>query len=170
MKNSKLIIIVTIFTIFVQSCVNKTVTSSGGVAKASTNVPVNQNGRTIEQENIIARLQMDNKPGSIKHLYVISSYSGQVLIYSTVKGKVTSSGKRISPVSVVYTSNSNVYSYNPDLIQDDGTYGTSSEYIYWWDTKNVYHQLYPQGGQIITLSDQPLAVKNVIMNFELNQN
>lgn len=53
------------------------------------------------EENIAKKLTEDNKIGSIKYLYIVSAYSGDVLIYSTVKGKVTSSGKRISPYSVV---------------------------------------------------------------------
>lgn len=141
--------------------------SRSGVEETSTTVETDLNGKTIEQNNIINRLAEDNKPGSIKHLYVISSYSGEVLIYSTVKGKVTSSGKRISPTQQVYSGDYERW-YNPDMIQDDGTYGSSVEYIYWWDSKGIFHQHYPTGGQIIHISNQPLAVKSVTLNFELN--
>lgn len=120
---------------------------------------------------------MDNEPGSIKHLYVISAYSGQVLIYSTVKGKVTSSGKRLNPYSVSVTSGE--YNYNEgipvtidgkqyttgEVLQDDGTYGSSSEYIYWWDTNGKYHQQYMSSGIILHVSDQPLVVKGIIINM-----
>ena len=65
--------------------------STSGVQKATVNVAVNpRTGRTVEQDNIAGRLKMDNTPGSIKHLYVIAPESGQVIIYSTVQGKVTS--------------------------------------------------------------------------------
>ncbi len=99
----------------------------------------------------------------------MSAYSGEVLIYSTVKGKVTSSSKRISPTQQVIDFDNTAYtSYNPDVIQDDGTYGSSVEYIYWWDSKGIFHQHYPTGGQIIHISNQPLAVKSVTLNLELN--
>ena len=74
--------------------------SDSGVTKATTKIKTNPDGTTVEQKNIIERLKRDNDIGSIKHLYVISSYTGDVLQYSTVKGKVTSGGKRLSPKTV----------------------------------------------------------------------
>src|SRR5256885_1001889 len=75
--------------------------SASGVSKATVHVDVDPTtGMTTEQSNIRNRLVEDNKPGSVKHLYIISPDSGQVLIYSTVRGKVTSSGKRLSPRTV----------------------------------------------------------------------
>jgi hypothetical protein len=56
-----------------------------------------------------------------------------------------------------------------EVIQDDGTYGTSVDYIYWWDSKGVYHQQYITGGMIVHLSDQPLAVRSVVLNMELSK-
>lgn len=152
--------------------------SASGVEKAEVTVPTDQSGLTAEQKNIRDRLLEDNKPGSVKHLYVISAYSGQVIIYSTVRGKVTSGGKRITPTSV--SSNECEGSFIPvdingrkyrtaEVLQDDGTYGQSSEYLYWWDTKGVYHQHYVSGGQIVHVSNQPLAVKSIVINMEMSQ-
>lgn len=153
--------------------------SASGVAKATVHVPTNSDGLTTEQQNIAERLLSDNKPGSVKHLYVISAYSGQVIIYSTVRGKVTSSGKRLTPTSVVVGANGTDkrpgFSTSFDdvvtseVLQDDGTYGQSSEYIYWWDTKGVFHQHYVSGGQILHISSEPLAVKGIIINMEITQ-
>lgn len=144
--------------------------AKSGVSETTTKVQTDLNGKTIEQNNIIHRLQEDNKPGSIKHLYVISNYSGQVLLYSTVKGKVTSSGKRLSPTMLAETgTSSHHYTYNPDLIQDDGTYGSSIEYIYWWDSKGIYHQHIPNGGSFIHISNEPIVVKSITLNLELNK-
>lgn len=139
-----------------------------GVREAVAQVPVQANGLTVEQRNIQNRLKQDNQPGSIKHLYIISAYSGQVLLYSTVDGKVTSSGKRLSPVSksvIMRGTIESTLTYNPDLIQDDGTYGSSSEYVYWWDTKGIYYQHYVTGGEIFIISSQPLAVKQILINL-----
>lgn len=149
-------------------------TSDSGIAKASVRVPVGSDGLTTEQRNVANRLKMDNMPGSIKHLYIISAYSGQVLIYSTVKGKVTSSGKRLGPLTV--TNAGNLYDmqvqingqsyYTNEVEQDDGTYGSSVDYIYWWDVRGIYHQQYITGGMIVHISDQPLSVKSVVINME----
>lgn len=152
--------------------------SASGVTQARVQVPTDLNGSTIEQNNIKNRLLEDNKPGAIKHLYIISAYSGDVIMYSTVKGKVTSAGKRLSPTSVLDNGNSamrNTYGFDVDIdgsrrttevLQDDGTYGTSVEYVYWWDSKGIYHQQYITGGMMMHISSQPIAVKKVIINLE----
>lgn len=158
--------------------------SASGVKKADVHVQTNADGLTTEQQNIRDRILEDNKPGSIKHLYVISAYSGQVIIYSTVRGKVTSGSKRLTPTEVAaidgeYVDNDlmgipvtigNRNYRTPEVLQDDGTYGSSTEYLYWWDTKGVYHQHYVSGGQILHVSNQPLAVKGIIINMEIIQN
>ena len=154
--------------------------SASGVNKTTVKVPVGPDGLTTEQRNVAERLKRDNDPGSIKHLYVISAYSGQVLIYSTVKGKVTSSGKRLTPTSVVGGNNGNgwyggfVVDIGPsrmittEVLQDDGVYGSSVEYLFWFDTRGIYHQHYVQGGQILHVSSEPIAVKSVIINMEIS--
>lgn len=142
--------------------------SSSGVQKAEVKVPTSSDGLTVEQQNVRARLLVDNKIGALKHLYIISPESGVVLLYSTVRGKVTSSGKRLTPRSVVATDSyyssgfevkigSNTERTN-EVLQDDGTYGDSDPYIYWWDARNIYHQHFMTGGQIVHLSDQTLRV------------
>lgn len=157
---------------------NRRPQSVSGVTKAEVKVQTQASGLTIEQQNIEDRLLNDNKPGSIKHLYVISAYSGQVIIYSTVRGKVTSGGKRLTPTTLTGSGeygdwinvNINGYTYRTaEVLQDDGAYGQSMDYLYWWDTKGVYHQHYVSGGQIVHISDQPLAVKGIIINMELTQ-
>lgn len=140
------------------------------VKKATANVEVGADGMTSEQVNVKRRLEEDNKIGAIKHLYIISAYSGQTILYSTVKGKVTSSSKRLtSPVSFVRGLGGG--GYRADFIaprmSDDGTYGSSVPYLYWWDTAGKYHQHYPSGGQIIHVSDQAVRAKSVTMNVEV---
>ena len=133
---------------------SETIVSDTGVQRVEADVRPGADGLTVEQKNISNRLAMDNKPGSIKHLYILSAYSGQVLIYSTVQGKVTSSGKRLTPLTVsdawpeatsVRWEGMPVNLFGRDRIttevmQDDGTFGSSVEYLYWWDSKGTYHQ------------------------------
>jgi prepilin-type N-terminal cleavage/methylation domain-containing protein len=156
--------------------------SSTGVQKADANVQLQSSGLTVEQENIKRRIELENAPGSIKHLYIISAYSGQVLVYSTVKGKVSSSGKRLSPYSVAAIdaqyvgSEHNGIAVNiggkihrtAEVLQDDGTYGHSIPYLFWWDAQGRYHQHYVSGGQILHISDQPVAAKSIVLNMELS--
>lgn len=153
-------------------------TSRSGVQIANATVNTGQNGLTIEQENIQRRLQFENKTGSIKHLYVISPYTGQTLIYSTVKGKVTSSGKRLSP-KYSTANNGDIRGsddatrvngkWTNEIINDTGTFGSSIPYIYWWDVNGRYHQHFISGGQIVHISNKPIAVKAVIINMEIMQ-
>jgi hypothetical protein len=154
----------------------QTASNNPVVHKVDVAVKPGADGLTAEQRNIQARLIEDNKSGAIKHLYVISPYSGQVILYSTVKGKVTSGGKRLSPTNVAVIrcgqncSDLPGYDFNGhetgEVLQDDGTYGTSGDYLYWWDVRGSYHQHYLTGGQIVTISDQPLPVKSVTINIE----
>lgn len=156
--------------------------SSSGVKKTDARVKVQASGLTVEQENIKKRIELENMPGSIKHLYIMSAYSGQVLIYSTIKGKVTSSGKRLTPYMITNTNPEGIKMAKPfwfsidgtdyatlEVLQDDGTYGNSIDYLYWFDSNNRYHQHYLSGGQIVHVSDQPLVVKNVILNMEITE-
>lgn len=152
--------------------------SDSGVKKATTKIKTNPDGTTIEQKNIIERLKRDNDIGSIKHLYVISSYTGDVLQYSTVKGKVTSGGKRLSPKTVNGNGNSIGYSntvklngttYTTDEVLDDGgAYGDSGNYLFWFDTQGNYHQYYPSGGTYLEICDRPLRVKKTNFSITLN--
>lgn len=186
MSNRVILILLAItapLTLMANSCQDgsKPMKSASGVQQAHVELAVGPDGKTTEQRNVADRLTEDNKPGAIKHLYVISPYSGQVIIYSTVRGKVTSSSKRLTPTSVaaqdgqyvgdrhygILVNIGGLEKYTSEVLQDDGTYGTSDPYIYWFDQQGRYRQHYMTGGQIIHVSDQPLAVKSVTINMEL---
>lgn len=156
------------------------VVSRGGVKIAQASIQVGSDGLTVEQRNIKSRLEMDNKPGAIKHLYIISPLSGQCILYSSVKGKVTSSGKRLSPYTVTgrpanlsdgqlnggpVVNVGNQQFHTTEVLQDDGTYGSSIDYIYWWDQRGVYHQHYVTS-QIVHISTEPIPLRNVVINVE----
>lgn len=158
--------------------------SRSGVSEAYVKVHTDSDGHTVEQKNIMERLTRDNAPGSIKHLYVISAYSGQVLIYSTVRGKVTSSGKRLSPTSVISNGETRDSRYyfggipvkigntdhlTTEVLQDDGSYGSSGEYLYWFTADGRYFQTYLSGGNMVMVSDQPLSPKSVTINLETSK-
>lgn len=174
MKRASLVIATLTFSLcFLSGCDQAVQSVSGTKMAAAKKVKVGPDNLTTEQHNVSARIDMDNQPGAIKHLYVISAYSGQVLIYSTVRGKVTSSGKRLTPDRVDGTTNftfdiNGTSFFTNQVLGEDGTYGPSIEYLYWWDAKGVYHQHYVTGGQILHVSDQPLAVKGIVINMEIS--
>lgn len=147
--------------------------SDSGVSKARARVTTGADGLTTEQRNVKARVEEDNKPGAIKHLYLISPMSGDVLLYSTVHGKVTSGGKRLSPTTVV-TGGSGEWrergyrfdgKETSEVLQDDGTYGSSNPYIFWWDMRGVYHQHFI-GSAEIHVSSEPMNFPKIILNLE----
>lgn len=144
--------------------------SNSGVKKVSVKVKKNSQGHSVEQENIIKRLDMDNQPGSIKHLYLVNN-DGECILYSTVKGKVTSSGKRLTPYRVVaggsraqYGSRVSGFGVNfggrtfetNEVLQDDGTYGSSEKYIYWWSHTGQYYQYIKSMSLSVIISDKPV--------------
>ena len=155
--------------------------SNTGVAQATTTVTTDAEGHTNEQVNIIRRLVVDNTPGALKHLYIISVMSGDVLLYSPVEGKVTSSGKRLEPKTVsagrFRSGNYSSTSYGipvfvngtkhvtTEVPQADGTYGGSSEYIFWFTPSGVFHKHLLDGAQMVHISDQPLKVGHVTIDL-----
>lgn len=143
-------------------------------------VDTNEKGHTVEQENITERIRRDNEAGSLKHLYIISPYSGQVILYSAVKGKVTTGGKRLTPRTIEGVSGAEATStYMPtveiagrrywtkEVANEDGTYGGGdAPYLFWTTPTGQYHQHYLSGGAIVHVSDQPMPVKGVIITTE----
>ena len=133
---------------------NTGVKSTSGVSQTSVRVQVGSDGLTTEQRNVRDRLEEDNKPGAIKHFYVIAPRSGQVLIYSTVKGKVTSSGKRLAPRSVGVKDGKGVGS---DM------HGIPVPYVCWWDVTGVYPQHFFTVGQFNRIPSQPIPSPNGVV-------
>jgi len=147
--------------------------SASGVKKLTVKVQTGSDGLTAEQRNIKYKYDEDNKPGAIKHLYIVSAYSGDCILYSTVDGKVTSSGKRLSPTTVAagrycgipVVIGGQTY-YTSEVCQDDGTYGHSIPYLIWKDSRGFGHQHYVSGGQIIHITTQPMSWPKIILNLE----
>jgi hypothetical protein len=150
-------------------------------AQTLLNVKKDSKGLTLEQRNIIKSYEVENKPGAVKHLYVISPYNGKILLYSTVDGKVTSNTKGLTPSTIATVSRSQssgmiggmpvkVHGYSQksnEVMNESGTYGSSlPPYIYWWDVRGVYHKHYVTGGQMIHISNQPMVVRDVVINIE----
>lgn len=175
MRRSALIVLALSSIILVGCEWDTTPTSTTGVNKADAIVTPGADGLTVEQRNVKRRIEQENDPAAIKHIYVVSCNSGDCLLYSTAKGKVTSSGKRLSPYSVA-ASDAQSYGgiaidiagttyHTGEVIQDDGTYGHSIEYLFWFDTNGNYRQLYVPDNAMVIISSTPLRFPKIVLNI-----
>lgn len=155
--------------------------SDSGLTKATVvGVKTDKDGHSVEQNNIAKRILKDNEVGAVKHAYIISAYTGDILEYSTVVGKVTSGGKRLSPKTVNGngTNNSGWSNYvdiagtkytTDEVLDDGGAYGESSNYVFWFDAQGEYQQYFPSGGTFLRISERPLHIKKINFSVETVQ-
>ncbi len=133
--------------------------------KLATAVPLPNLSNSLERTNISKRLQMFDNPNKVSYIYLVSF--GKVMAFYTIKGKVTSGGKRLtSPQQQVDSSDCG--SGNCELVMEqpelDGTYGNSAPYIFFWTTDNVYVQWsgeYMEVDQPLQLTTTPELVRTV---------
>lgn len=85
-----------------------------------------------EIESITRRLELTSNPGLVGFILLLND-AGQPILYTTVKGKVTSGGKRLSNPGWCPM-------VNGDCPSDEGTFGSSNPYIYFWTEVGQYVQ------------------------------
>ncbi|KKR13300.1 MAG: hypothetical protein UT43_C0047G0003 [Parcubacteria group bacterium GW2011_GWC1_39_29] len=143
--------------------------ASGATQAKPTTVPKNSNGNTVEQQNVEDRLKVTQDPTKIMWIHLIS-LDGKILRRMPIRNKVTSSGKRLEPMTA--STYGNQYSsgslpayggyYTSELIGPDGTYGSSDPYIFWFDPMGRYHQWGTAGGLGYLLTDYPIDLANPV--------
>lgn len=117
-----------------------------------------------EIDNIQRRLDLTSSPGLLGYI-VLFNGTGAPIKYTTVKGKVTSGNKRLSRP----WSYENVWpEYNDgstyllvEAPSDEGTYGSSNPYIYFWTQSGEYVQWsgdYLYSDKPIRLSIAPVVI------------
>lgn len=120
---------------------------------------------SLERRNIKKRLQTFEDENKITYIYLVNY--GKVMAFYTVKGKITSGNKRLTSVQQQVDSkwcssgNCQMTMEAPEL---DGTYGSSSPYIFFWTTDGVYVQWsgdYMLADQPLKLTQQPELVQQV---------
>lgn len=107
-----------------------------------------------EIDNIKKRLQLTANPAAIGFIILLNE-AGQPIFYTSVKGKITSGGKRLTEpdrAGAFGAGQNNVVRAAPS---DEGTWGSSSPYIFFWTVDDQYiqwsgHYLY---------SDKPFRLK-----------
>jgi hypothetical protein len=131
-------------------------------------------GGTPAQQRIMKRSAEEAKTDVTRHLYVISPASGEVLMHSSVMGLVGSSSERLRPSRVETFQDSGGFSvpigadkfHVSEVMNENGTYGTTMPFIYWWDTRGVYHQHFLTEGQIIHVCAEPLSAKPALIDLD----
>jgi len=146
--------------------------ATGGATQVNNlgfDIPTNVKGRTMEQENIVRRLQVTTDPSKVLWIHLIA-LDGSIIRRMPVTSKVTSSGKRLEPRTADsstefgadfpgFRMGDNVYETN-EFLQADGTFGDSDAYIYWFDPMGRYHQWGTAGGLGYLLTDYPIDLQN----------
>jgi hypothetical protein len=148
-------------------------TSSSGAKTTNISndfrVSLNAEGKTTEQQNILDQKRVTSDPTKILWIHLVDM-NGRMYLRTPVRCKVTSSGKRLEPTSCAagmskgdgFTSHYGAVAPNnhrtTELIQIDGTYGSSDPYIYWFSPDNHYFQK----GDGYLLSDMPIDIKNPV--------
>jgi hypothetical protein len=151
-------------------------TASTGATQVTgfVSVPKNSQGHTVEQQNILDRIRVTTDPTKVMWIHMIS-LDGRIISRMAVRNKVTSSEKRLEPTHAGADSQGRLpkvpgtenWEYGgairtDELIQPDGTFGASDQYIFWFDPQGRYHQWGTAGGLGYLLTDYPIDLRNPI--------
>lgn len=94
-----------------------------------------------EIDNIKRRLELTSDPGLTGFILLLNEM-GQPIMYAGVKGKITSGGKRLTSPEQKWKLDCGQYC-GEDLgpaPSDEGTWGNSGEYVFFWTTAGQYIQ------------------------------
>ncbi len=148
--------------------------SQSGLTMKSVQLSPVKDDMSLEQFNIYQRYLHDNKIDALKYVYVIGS-NGQVCMNYQILGKVTSSGKRLTPRTVaayggefqnpgIRVTIANKNYETTEVIEDDGTYGDSMPYYYMWTTAGNYIQVIPTGMFLTVVADKQLTPTELVFS------
>lgn len=127
--------------------------------EAANSVVMTENA---EIDNIKRRIELTSNPGAMGFVLLMNE-AGQPIMYTGVKGKITSGGKRLTPQVQEWRIDRGEWSgtaLGPSPT-DEGTWGSSSEYIYFWTVNGQYMQWngkYLYSDKPFRLTVEPLVV------------
>lgn len=137
---------------------NSTKNVEASKAKAAANsIVFTANG---EIDNIKRRLILTSNPGQIGFIILLNQ-SGQPIYYTSVVGKVTSGSKRLTEPDRAGSYGSGTNNVVRAAPSDEGTWGSSDRYIYFWNADDQYIQWsgeYLYSDKPFRLDVKPLAV------------
>lgn len=134
-------------------------------AQAANTLSFDENA---EIENIQRRLELTSQPGLLGFIILLNE-AGQPIVYEGVRGKVTSGSKRLTATEQVRcvpvvrdNGESSTCQYETVAApSDEGTYGSSNPYIYYWTVNGEYRQwsgTYLYSDKPFRLSVEPLVI------------
>lgn len=114
------------------------VTESEKAKKAADSIKFTENA---EIDNIKKRLELTSDPG-LTGFILLMNEAGQPIMYTGIKGKITSGSKRLTRPWSLYRGDGGQYTrdFITSAPSDEGTWGSSSPYIYFWTTSGQYMQ------------------------------
>ena len=125
-------------------------------AEAANSIQFSENA---EIDNIKRRLELTSNPGQIGFVLLLNEM-GKPVMYTSVKGKITSGGKRLtSPQEVRCLEVAESVGCSQQMVDapsDEGTYGSSNPYIFFWTTDEQYIQW---SGKYL-YSDKPFRIED----------
>ena len=107
-------------------------------AAAANSIAFSENA---EIDNIKQRLELTANPGLLGFVVLLNEM-GQPVMHVGVKGKITSGSKRLTKPYEFKHVDCGQYSCSKDVpaSSDEGTYGSSGDYIFFWTTDGQYIQ------------------------------
>lgn len=136
--------------------------------KLLTAVPVPLLETSQERLNISKRLQIFNDENKVSYIY-LTSY-GRVMAFYAVKGKVSSVNSYMTPMEQLVNNKGNPCSWSSDTCytveapDNDGSYGTNGEAIFFFTTDGTYVEWngeYMLADQPLKLTTQPELIRQV---------
>lgn len=128
-------------------------TQSDKAAEAANSITFTENA---EITNITERIKLTSNPG-LTGFVLLMNEAGQPIMYTGVKGKITSGGKRLTRGQQLVRGDRG--EWNGDFVMkspsDEGTWGHSNPYIYFWTPTGQYIQW---NGKYL-YSDKPFRTK-----------
>lgn len=119
-----------------------------------------------EIDNIKHRLELTSNPGQIGFVLLLNEM-GKPVMYASVKGKITSGGKRLTAPQEVRCLDMGGGGCTQSMVEapsDEGTYGSSAPYIFFFDINGQYYQWsgnYLYSDKPFRINDKPLVL-NVV--------
>jgi hypothetical protein len=159
MKNF-IIALTLVFSTFLAGCLGQDNTPRGQPTKAAKEAAdsINFIGNA-EVDNIKRRLTLTSNPDLLGFILILNQ-AGQPILYEAVKGKITSGTKRLNAPDRTKCGGNNCF--NTSAASDEGTYGASSDYVYYFNTSGQYRQFHNVGylysDAPFRLTIEPLAV------------
>ena len=123
-------------------------------AEAANSIQFSENS---EIDNIKKRLELTSNPGQIGFVLLLNEM-GKPVMYASVKGKITSGSKRLTPPWQKVRLDCGQYC-SEDIAEgpsDEGTYGSSNPYVFFWTTDGQYFQW---AGKYL-YSDKPFRISD----------